>query len=205
MNASPPPVDWVLASGNEGKRAEFERLLGATGWRLQTQSALGISPADETAVTFVENALAKARHAAAASGLPALADDSGLVVPALGGAPGVRSARYAGTGADDEANVARLLAELERRPGDARTAYFVCVLVALRAADDPDPLVARGTWHGRIATAPRGRGGFGYDPVFVPADDARTAAELAPHEKAAASHRGEAVRALLAALAVPAR
>lgn len=186
---------WVLASANEGKRRELAALVSPLGIELVSQRELGFAGADETACSFVENALLKAR-AAAACGLPALADDSGLVVDALHGAPGVRSARYAGPQADDSANIARLLAELGGVPDEARAAHFVCVLVALRAVDDPDPLIARGIWRGRIARAPRGHEGFGYDPVFELPALGLTAAELPAARKNAISHRGEALAAL---------
>lgn len=192
--------EHVVATGNRGKLAEIEALLGGTGLTLRAQSELGITPPAETAPSFVENALIKARHAAAAAGLPAIADDSGLCVTALGGAPGVRSARFAGEAASDADNVARLLAELEGMPDDARGAVFVCVAVALADAADPDPVIAAGRWHGRIARAPAGAGGFGYDPVFVDPAAARTAAELAAAEKNAVSHRGAAFTALASAL-----
>ncbi len=194
--------EYVVATGNRGKLAEIQAVLSAAPVRLRAQSECGVAPAEETAVTFVENALIKARHAAAATGLPAIADDSGLCVGALGGAPGVRSARYAGLDASDADNVARLLAELERVSDAARGAVFVCVAVALEGPDDPDPAVAVGRWAGRIARVASGRGGFGYDPVFVDAATGRTAAELEPAEKNAASHRGTAFRTLAGLLAV---
>ena len=188
--------EFVVATGNLGKLAEIEHLLSGLPVRLQAQSALGVAPADETAPTFVENALIKARHAAAVTGLAAIADDSGLCVDALGGAPGVRSARYAGLDATDADNVARLLAELEQFSDAARRAVFICVAVALGSPEDPAPSVAIGRWVGRIARTPAGRGGFGYDPVFVDAATGRTAAELSPEAKNAASHRGAAFRTL---------
>jgi XTP/dITP diphosphohydrolase len=196
---------WVLASSNRGKAAELEALLKASGIgpiELVAQSELGIASPPEDASTFVENALAKERHAARASGLPALADDSGLLVAALEGAPGVRSARYAGAAADDAANVARLLAALAHVPaGPERAARFVCVVVALAHADDPAPVVAQGEWRGQIAVAPAGGGGFGYDPVFFDPRLGATAAEVDSATKNRASHRGAAMRALAAALA----
>ena len=193
---------WVLASGNRGKLAELRDLLRDAGLGLEivAQSDLGVSPAPEDGLTFVENALAKARHAARATGLPAIADDSGLCVDALGGAPGVRSARFGGEGADDRANVAKLLAALVEVPEGARDARFHCVLVALASADDPAPLIAHGEWRGRIAAAPRGANGFGYDPVFVDPATGKTAAELGPATKNRVSHRGRALAALAAAL-----
>jgi XTP/dITP diphosphohydrolase len=184
----------VVASSNAGKLRELRALLGALGIDVVAQDALGIAAAPEPHATFVENALAKARHAAAASGLPALADDSGLCVAALGGAPGVHSARFAGPGATDAANNAELL---RRMAGvDDRRAHYTCVLVALWAADDPEPIVADARWHGEVLTAPRGAGGFGYDPLFFLASHGCTAAELAADEKNRISHRGLALREL---------
>ncbi|MDZ7748130.1 MAG: RdgB/HAM1 family non-canonical purine NTP pyrophosphatase [Halofilum sp. (in: g-proteobacteria)] len=185
----------VLASGNAGKLRELGQLLADAGIELVAQSDYGVAAPPETAPTFVENALIKARHAARATGLPAIADDSGLEVDALGGAPGVRSARYAGEHADDAANIRRLLGELEGVADTDRGARFRAVLVYLRHADDPAPLVCEGTWEGRIAAAPRGDGGFGYDPLFELADG-RTAAELPAEEKNLLSHRGQALSAL---------
>ncbi|MBS0579367.1 MAG: RdgB/HAM1 family non-canonical purine NTP pyrophosphatase [Proteobacteria bacterium] len=193
----------VLASGNAGKLRELAALLTPLGLELLTQGALGIPLPEETGSTFRENALLKARHAAQAAGLPALADDSGLEVDALGGAPGVRSARYAGPGATDAQNLELLLRELAARPGAARGARYQCVIVFLRAADDPAPLVAHGTWEGSIALHGRGSGGFGYDPVFVPAGATCTAAEMAAVDKNRVSHRGQALAALIAMLSAP--
>lgn len=190
----------VLASGNAGKLREFAQMLADSGIELLPQSDFGIDPAPETAATFVENALAKARHVAAQTGLPAIADDSGLEVDALDGAPGVRSARYAGEPADDQANNRRLLADLEGLPADGRRARFRAVLVYLRHAADPAPVIAEGIWEGRIADAPRGDGGFGYDPLFE-LDDGRTSAELPPEEKNRLSHRGRALTELRERLA----
>jgi XTP/dITP diphosphohydrolase len=194
-------VRVVLATGNRGKLAELARLLAPHAIELVAQRELGVADAEEIGLTFVENAILKARHAAAATGLPAIADDSGLVVDALGGAPGVRSARYAGEGAGDPANLAKLLAELRDVPESRRTARFVCAMVLLRAPDDPLPLIAQGEWRGEIAPAPRGANGFGYDPVFFVPTHGCTAAELAPDVKNAISHRGQALRALVAMLA----
>ncbi|HJO36170.1 MAG: RdgB/HAM1 family non-canonical purine NTP pyrophosphatase [Pseudomonadota bacterium] len=191
----------VLASGNAGKLRELRTALAPLGLELVSQAELGIGSPPEPAPTFVENALLKARHAALASGLPAIADDSGLEVDALAGAPGVRSARYAGESAGDGANIARLLAELGDRPPAARGARFHCVLVYLRHAQDPTPIIASGQWSGQIATKAAGEAGFGYDPVFLLPDRNCTAAQLPPAEKAAMSHRAIAVRALLEALA----
>jgi XTP/dITP diphosphohydrolase len=181
----------VLATANEGKRRELEQLLGDE-WELITQGVLGVEPVEETGVTFLENALLKARHAAAATGLPAIADDSGLEVDCLGGAPGVWSARYAGEEADDAANNEKLLAALQDRPADQRGARFRCVMVFVRGADDPEPVVADRSWEGRIGKGPKGTGGFGYDPLFIDPVSGRHSAELTPAEKNARSHRGQA-------------
>lgn len=186
----------VLASGNPGKIAELRALIAAPDVEIVTQDALGVAPAPETAATFVENALLKARHAAAQTGSAALADDSGLVVDALNGAPGVWSARYAGVVADDRANVDKLLAELHGVLPERRTARFVAVLVYLRHARDPCPLIGHGEWAGYIADAPRGTAGFGYDPVFLLPELGMTAAELAPEWKNRLSHRAKALAAL---------
>jgi len=188
----------ILASGNEGKLREFRRLLEPLGVALIAQAELGIVPADEPHVTFIENALAKARHASAQSGLPALADDSGVCVEALGGAPGVRSARYAGEPVSDARNNAALVAAL-RGIADRRAHYY-CVLVLVRHADDPQPILAEGIWHGTIVDTPRGSGGFGYDPHFQDAITGRTGAELPLQRKNALSHRGKAMRRLIARL-----
>ncbi|TVS15728.1 MAG: RdgB/HAM1 family non-canonical purine NTP pyrophosphatase [Gammaproteobacteria bacterium] len=188
----------VLASGNRGKQAELAPLFAEFGLALLNQGELGIEPAPEEGLTFVENALAKARHVAARAERPALADDSGLIVDALHGAPGVRSARFAGLDADDAANNRRLLADLAGRRN--RRARFHCVLVLLRHAADPAPLIATGTWEGEILTEPRGSHGFGYDPLFLDPILHRSAAEMERAEKASVSHRGQAVRALLAQL-----
>jgi XTP/dITP diphosphohydrolase len=186
----------VLASGNAGKLAELQALLADTGAVLLPQSALGVDDIEETGLTFVENALLKARHAARVTGLPALADDSGLCVDALGGAPGLYSARYAGGHGDSAANIARLLRELEGLNPQWRTAHFYSVIVLLRHAEDPQPLVAEGIWPGLILDAPRGAGGFGYDPVFLDTEHGLSAAELAPALKNRISHRGRALEQL---------
>ena len=191
----------VLASGNPGKKVEIEQLLAPFGTRVVTQVELGITEADEPHDSFLENALAKARHACFATRLPALADDSGLCVAALGGAPGVHSARYAGEPRSDRRNNEKLLAELSAH--DDRSAYYECVLVLMRGPGDAQPLVAQARWQGAIAGAPRGGGGFGYDPLFLPQGMARTAAELAPEEKNRISHRGQALAKLLALLKNP--
>ena len=195
-----PRVKTVLASGNPGKLKELTALLEPLGLELLAQSALGIESPPETGSTFLENALIKARHAAKASGLPALADDSGIEVDALDGRPGVRSARFAGEGASDADNLHKLLAELHDVPAEFRQARYHCVIAFVRRHDDPQPIVAHGTWEGRIALQPRGSGGFGYDPIFLPAAEMhRTAAELDPAEKHEISHRGQALRAWVAA------
>ena len=191
----------VLASFNPGKLAELSALLEPAGLRVVSQDAFGIEPVEETALTFVENALIKARAACAATRLPALADDSGVVVNALEGAPGVHSARYAGGGASDADNVAKLLEALEGVAPPERGAAFVCAIVYLRHARDPCPIVCEGIWEGRILDAPRGAGGFGYDPVFFIETLGRSAAELSRAEKNAVSHRGQALAQLLDRLA----
>jgi XTP/dITP diphosphohydrolase len=190
----------VLASGNAGKVAELRQLLDGSAIDLVPQTTLGVGDADETGLTFVENALLKARHAARATGLPALADDSGLCVDALGGAPGLYAARYAGVHGDNAANNAKLLRELDGVPMSRRGAYFIAVLVVLRHADDPAPLIAEGRWHGRVLEAPRGTGGFGYDPLFLPDGSDLGAAELDTALKNRISHRGQALAALQARL-----
>jgi XTP/dITP diphosphohydrolase len=191
----------VVATGNPGKLAEIEALLADSAFELVAQSALGVAEVEETAVTFVENALLKARHAAAATGLPALADDSGLMVDALGGAPGLIAAHYAGLPRDPQRNIARVLRELEGVPETRRGARFVSVVVLLRHAADPAPLIAEGCWEGRILEAPRGGGGFGYDPIFFDPVLGRGAAELEPALKNTVSHRGQALFALRRRLA----
>ena len=193
----------VLASSNPGKLAELEALLAPAGLHVVPQDVLGVGPPEETGLTFVENALVKARAACAATGLPALADDSGIVVDALGSAPGVRSARYAGEGATDADNVSRLLESLEGVAAPERGAAFVCVIACLRHARDPRPIVCEGIWEGRILDTPRGAGGFGYDPVFFDEALGRSAAELSRAEKNAVSHRGQALAQLLERLARP--
>ena len=193
-------VELVLASGNAGKLAELRELLGGGRYVLRAQSEFDVDDAEETGLTFVENALLKARHASRATGLPALGDDSGLCVDALGGAPGLYSARYAGIHGDSAANIARLLRELDGVVDTARTARFHCVLALLRSHDDPRPLIVEGSWEGRILRAPRGDRGFGYDPVFLDPENAMSAAELEPAIKNAISHRGRALAALKARL-----
>jgi XTP/dITP diphosphohydrolase len=185
----------VLASGNPGKKAEIEALLAPLGTRVITQVELGITEAEEPHDTFLENALAKARHVCFATRLPALADDSGLCVDALGGAPGVHSARYAGEPKSDLKNNEKLLAKLSAQGN--RSAHYECVLVLMHGPGDAQPLVASAQWHGSIARQPRGGGGFGYDPLFVPQGMTMTAAELAPVQKNRISHRGQALAKLL--------
>lgn len=190
----------VLASGNAGKLREFREILAPQGFELIAQGELGIPDPDETGLSFVENALLKARHASERSGLPALADDSGLCVDALGGAPGLYSARYAGAHGDHPANIAKLLAELADRDDSERSAFFISVIALIRHPIDPAPLIAEGRWPGHILHAPRGSGGFGYDPVFLDPNSGLSAAELEPAHKHRISHRGRAVAQLLKAL-----
>jgi XTP/dITP diphosphohydrolase len=196
----------VLASSNQGKLAELRDLLGDADIDLHAQSEFGVEDAEETGLTFVENAILKARHASRATGLPALGDDSGLCVDALNGAPGLYSARYSGVHGDNAANIAKLLDMLRDVPEMQRSARFVCVLAMLRHADDPQPLIAEGVWEGRILFAPRGDGGFGYDPVFFDPDvfgpdvfgpqRGMGAAELEASLKNRISHRGRALAQL---------
>ena len=188
----------VLASGNPGKKAEIEQLLAPFGTRVVTQVELGITEAEEPHDSFLENALAMARHVCFATRLAALADDSGLCVDALGGAPGVHSARYAGEPRSDLKNNQKLLAEMSSR--DNRGAHYECVLVLIRGPGDAQPLVASARWHGSIARQPRGAGGFGYDSLFLPEGMTKSAAELDPHEKNRISHRGQALQQLLVLL-----
>lgn len=185
----------VLASSNAGKLAELRELLG-DGFELHAQSEFGVADADETGLSFVENAILKARHAARATGLPALGDDSGLCVDALHGAPGLYSARYAGEHGNSGANIDKLLRELDGVAEADRTARFACVLALVRDADDPQPLIAEGLWEGRILRERRGGNGFGYDPVFLDPENGVSAAELAPPIKNAISHRGRALAEL---------
>ena len=188
-------VKLVLASGNAGKLAELRELLGDR-FTLHAQSEFGLGDADETGLSFIENAILKARHAARATGLPALGDDSGLCVDALDGAPGLYSARYAGTHGDSDANIDKLLREIDGIADPARTARFVCVLALVRHADDPMPLVAEGRWEGRVLRARRGGNGFGYDPVFFSPLHGCSAAELPADVKNRDSHRGQALAAM---------
>jgi len=191
----------VLATSNRGKLAEMQPLLGDSGFTLVAQGELGVSDAIENGRTFVENALIKARHASMVTGLPAIADDSGLIVDALDGAPGLISAHYAGVHGDAAGNIRKLLDELTDVPEEKRTARFYSLIVLLRHADDPQPLIAEGIWHGRILAAPRGDGGFGYDPVFFDPESGMSAAELAPETKNRVSHRGRALASLQEKLA----
>lgn len=184
----------VVASNNAGKLREFAALLKPLGIEAIAQSALGVSEAEEPHPTFVENALAKSRHASAITGLPALADDSGICVPALNGAPGVHSARYAGEPKSDERNNAKLIAAVQGLP---RSAYYYCALVLVRSADDPRPIIADAAWQGELVDTPRGAGGFGYDPHFFLPDRHCTAAEMPADEKNRISHRGVALAQLV--------
>jgi XTP/dITP diphosphohydrolase len=189
----------VLASNNAGKLAEFAQLLAPLGFAIKSQRELDIPEAEEPFGTFVENALAKARHASKLSCLPALADDSGICVPALGGVPGVQSARYAGEPRSDAANNAKLVRDIAAHAD--KSAYYYCVLVMVRHADDPQPIIADGVWQGSLIEQPRGHGGFGYDPYFFLPSLGKTAAELSAQEKNSLSHRGQALRALINKLA----
>lgn len=190
----------VLATGNAGKVRELATLLNDFGLDIVAQTELGVESADETGLTFMENAILKARHAAQVTGLPAIADDSGLAVDFLGGAPGIYSARYAGEDANDQQNLQKLLDVLDTVPDDQRLAQFHCVLVYMRHAEDPTPLVCHGSWAGIITRAPAGDGGFGYDPIFFVPSEGKTAAELTREEKINLSHRGQALKLLLEAL-----
>ncbi|MBV6821003.1 XTP/dITP diphosphatase [Rahnella sp. PD12R] len=190
----------VLATGNAGKVRELAHLLADFGLDVVAQTQLGVESAEETGLTFIENAILKARHAATETGLPAVADDSGLAVDFLGGAPGIYSARYAGVDASDQQNLDKLLVALKDVPQGQRNAQFHCVLVYMRHAEDPTPLVCHGIWPGEIAFAEAGEGGFGYDPIFFVPELGKTAAELTREEKSAVSHRGQALKLLLAAM-----
>ena len=193
----------VLASGNAGKLRELHALLAPLGLDVVAQSEFDISSVEETGLSFVENAILKARHAARVTGLPAIADDSGIMVDALGGAPGIYSARYAGEGASDAENLDLLLENLRDVPDTKRGARFVCLAVYMRYADDPCPIVCEGIWPGRITHAPRGEDGFGYDPIFHVEDCGCTSAELEPARKNAISHRALAMGALVDRLRAP--
>lgn len=189
---------FVLASSNAGKVREFRELLAPLGIEVIPQGELGVPDADEPHATFVENALVKARNAARHAKLPAMADDSGICVAALDGEPGVHSARFAGEPKSDARNNEKLVALLKDQAD--RRAHYYCIVVLVRHADDPEPLIAEGRWHGEVVAVPRGAGGFGYDPHFLLPDLGRTAAELSPEEKHAVSHRGKALRRLIALL-----
>lgn len=190
----------VLATGNPGKVAELSQMLAPFNMQIVPQTELGVSDADETGLTFVENALLKARHAALITDLPAIADDSGLAVDVLGGAPGIYSARYAGEKASDKANIEKLLDAMAQVPDGERTAQFHCVLVYLRHAEDPTPIICHGVWPGTITREAAGDNGFGYDPVFYVGSEGCTSAELTPPQKQKLSHRGKALSQLIAQL-----
>ena len=194
MSAAPRPL--VLASSNAGKLEEFRALLATGGFDVRAQSEFGVADADETGLSFIENAILKARHACRATRLPALADDSGLCVDALGGAPGLYSARYAGGHGDAQRNIDRLLREMADVPDEIRDAHFVCALALLRHEHDPQPLVVEGRWRGRILRQRRGSGGHGYDPVFLDPVHGQTAAEMPLDLKNGVSHRGQALALL---------
>ncbi len=190
----------MLASGNAGKLREINQLIGSLDMEAVPQSDFSVPDADETGLTFVENAILKARHTAQLTGLPAIADDSGLEVDALNGAPGIYSSRFAGAGASDADNLQKLLAELKEVPEDQRTARFQCLMVFMSHAEDPTPLICQGSWEGRILFAPQGENGFGYDPLFWVPDEQCTSAELPSELKNRLSHRGQALQKLLVAL-----
>ena len=185
---------FVLASNNAGKLREFEQLFSKLGLEVLPQAQFGVEDADETGLSFIENALIKARHASEKTSKPAMADDSGLVVPALNGAPGIYSARYSGKG--DEANNDKLLQALDGVEGAGRNAFYVAVIALIKHANDPMPIIAEGRWHGRIAETPAGDGGFGYDPLFIPDGFDITAAQMTRDEKQTLSHRALALNAL---------
>ncbi|HAS61870.1 MAG TPA: non-canonical purine NTP pyrophosphatase [Vibrio sp.] len=191
----------VLATGNQGKVREMSDLLADFGFEVLAQSEFNVVDADETGTTFIENAIIKARHAAKETGLAAIADDSGLEVDYLKGAPGIYSARFAGQGASDEENLNKLLKAMEGVPEEQRSARFHCVLVLMRHADDPTPIVCHGKWEGRILTKAQGENGFGYDPIFYVAEDDCSSAQLEPARKKQLSHRGKALKTLFATLA----
>lgn len=185
---------FVLASNNTGKLKEFERLFSTLGLEVLPQAQFGVEDADETGLSFIENALIKARHASKKTNQPAMADDSGIVVPALNGAPGIYSARYSGKG--DAANNTKLLQALDGVEGAGRSAFYVAVIALVKHPNDPMPIIAEGRWHGRIAETPAGNGGFGYDPLFIPEGFDITAAEMTREEKQSLSHRAIALNAL---------
>ena len=195
------PEKVVMASSNPGKLREINQILGDLGLKVLPQSDFDVPDADETGLTFVENSILKARHAAQLTGLPAIADDSGLEVDALRGAPGIYSARFSGPEATDEKNLRKLLDDLKDVPEAERTARFQCLMVFMTHAEDPTPLICQGTWEGRILFEPRGEGGFGYDPVFYVPSENCASAELTPEVKNSLSHRGQAFKKLVEALA----
>lgn len=186
----------VLASGNQGKIRELQALLAPMGWKVRPQSDWNVEDADETGLSFIENAILKARHACQLTGLPSLADDSGLAVDALDGAPGIYSARFAGNNANDQSNIETLLHALQDTPEAERSARFICVLAFMQHANDPTPIICQGEWEGRILTAPAGEGGFGYDPVFYVPERECSAAQLSAEDKQLLSHRGKALAQL---------
>lgn len=190
----------VLATGNQGKVREMADVLSDFGFDVVAQSEFNVSDVAETGTTFIENAIIKARHAAKETGLPAIADDSGLEVDALHGAPGVYSARYSGEGATDQKNIDKMLAAMEGIPTEKRTARFHCVLVLMKHEHDPTPLICHGSWEGHITTEQQGENGFGYDPIFWVNEDNCSSAELEPARKKQLSHRGQALKKLFAAL-----
>jgi len=194
----------VLASNNKGKVREFNELLADLDWEVIPQAELGVEEIEETGLTFVENAILKARNAAAVTGLPAIADDSGIEVDALKGAPGIYSARFAGVDASDEKNLQKLLVDLKDIPDEQRTARFQCLLVFMRHNLDPTPLISQGTWEGRILQTPQGENGFGYDPVFYVPEKKCSSAELSAEVKNKLSHRGQALQKFIHAMALPA-
>ena len=198
LRTRPPKV--VMASSNPGKLREINQILGDLGMEVLPQSDFGVPDADETGLTFVENSILKARHAAQLTGLPAIADDSGLEVDALKGAPGIYSARYSGPGATDEKNLQKLLEDLRDVPEAERSARFQCLMVFMAHAEDPTPIICQGTWEGRILFEPRGDGGFGYDPIFYVPSENCASAELTPEVKNSLSHRGQALTKLVEAL-----
>ena len=200
LSNNPTSAKIVLATGNPGKVREMSELLAEFGLTVLPQSDFNLVEADETGCTFIENAIIKARHAATLTGLPAIADDSGLAVDALQGAPGIYSARYAGANASDRDNLLKLLVALQDVPAAQRSARFHCVLVYMRHADDPTPLVCHGSWDGMITEQPSGEDGFGYDPIFFVPSEGCTSAELSKQRKGELSHRGQALNKLLATM-----
>lgn len=190
----------VLATGNKGKVKELASMLSGLGIEVLAQNHFAVSEVAETGSTFVENAIIKARHAAKETGLPAIADDSGLAVEALGGQPGVYSARYSGKQATDQSNIDKLLTELTNVPKGKRQAQFICVLVFMRHADDPTPIICQGEWAGEITTEQQGENGFGYDPVFWVEEQNCSSAQLSPEQKNSLSHRGKALKLLITQL-----